>query len=93
MKDLGDKVTAEEKGAVEEKLRSLREAMESDDVSRMNALKEELATAMHPIAQKLYAQAQEAQGGENVASEAEVVSDADDSGSTVDADFSESENK
>lgn len=93
LKDLGDKVTAEEKGAVEEKLRSLREAMESDDVSRMNALKEELATAMHPIAQKLYAQAQEAQGGENVASEAEVVSDADDSGSTVDADFSESENK
>ena len=93
LKDLEDKVTAEEKGAVEEKIRSLREAMESDDVSRLNALKEELATAMHPIAQKLYAQAQEAQGGENVAPETEVVSDADDSGSTVDADFSESENK
>ncbi len=93
LKDLEDKVTAEEKGAVEEKIRSLREAMESDDVSRLNALKEELATAMHPIAQKLYAQAQEAQGGQNVAPETEVVSDADDSGSTVDADFSESENK
>jgi molecular chaperone DnaK len=91
IKDLGDKVTESERGAVESKISALREAMASDDVSRINSARDELSTAMHPIAEKLYAQAQQAPEQDPGASPTSGGA-SDTSGATVDADFKESEN-
>ena len=85
LRDLGDKVSSDEKSSVEAKVTSLREAMKGEDVSAINTAKDELATAMHPIAQKLYEQNQTAQPDSGDAG----APHSDDSANTVDADFSE----
>ncbi|MDR0615600.1 MAG: molecular chaperone DnaK [Synergistaceae bacterium] len=87
LKDLGDKVSESERGAVEAKISALREAMSSDDISRINAAKDELSTSMHPIAEKLYAQAQQASAPDAGNANAEA---GDSDSTTVDADFTES---
>ena len=82
LKDLGDKVTESEKSAVEGRITALREAMESDDVARINSARDELATAMHPIAEKIYASKADAPDAP------EAPSGPDDADvDTVDADF------
>ncbi|GHV28952.1 chaperone protein DnaK [Synergistales bacterium] len=85
--DLGDKVSDTEKAEVEAKISELRERMQSDDISAINAAKEELLKSLHPIAERAYAQAQAA-SDEQAAPEqgSEAASDS----STVDADFKES---
>jgi molecular chaperone DnaK len=86
LRDLGDKVDSSEKAAVEGKINSLRDAIASEDVARINSAREELATAMHPIAEKLYAAkaAESAPGADGPAG-----APADGGGATtVDADFS-----
>ena len=88
LRDLGDKVTAEEKGEVESKISALRDVMNGDDVAAINSAKDALATAMHPIAEKLYAQTQEAASADQGQ---EASADTDTSGPTVDADFSEAD--
>ncbi|MDR1579888.1 MAG: molecular chaperone DnaK [Synergistaceae bacterium] len=92
LKDLGDKVTESEKAAVEGKINILRDAIASEDVDRINSAREELASAMHPIAEKLYAtKAQEnAAGTANGAPEQPDAGSAD--GQTVDADFNTHDN-
>ncbi|MDR3354425.1 MAG: molecular chaperone DnaK, partial [Synergistaceae bacterium] len=89
LKDLGDKVTPEERNSVNACINALRDAMTSDDVSRINSARDDLSNAMHPIAQKLYA----ANAGGQTAGEptAQAGPSADDaSATTVDADFNES---
>ena len=93
LKDLGDKVTESEKASVEGKINILRDAIASEDVARINSARDELASAMHPIAEKLYAaKAQEnasgAAPGGGVAEEPGGASD----GQTVDADFNTHDN-
>jgi molecular chaperone DnaK len=86
LKDLGDKVTDSEKAAVEGKINALRDAIASEDISRINSARDELASAMHPIAEKLYAaKSQEPSAAETQTQE--PMSEASD-GQTVDADFS-----
>lgn len=55
--ELGDKVDAAEKDAVNEKIQKTKDAIASGDVARMKAATEELTTKFNEIAQKLYAQA------------------------------------
>jgi molecular chaperone DnaK len=83
LKDLGDKVTESEKAAVEGKINALRDAIASEDVSRINSARDELASAMHPIAEKLYA----AKSQETAGEAQEPAGGAPDE-QTVDADFS-----
>ena len=85
LRDLGDKVSSDEKSSIDAKVASLREAMKSEDVSDINRAKDELATAMHPIAQKLYEEKQTASSGP---ADAEAHH-SDEAANTVDADFSE----
>ncbi|MDR1020917.1 MAG: molecular chaperone DnaK [Synergistaceae bacterium] len=89
LKDLGDKVTESERGSVEAKISALREAIASDDVARINSAREELSTAMHPIAEKLYAQAQQASAPDAGQPSSDGAAP-DGGGTTVDADFTES---
>ena len=56
MKDLGDKLEAATKDAIQEKTSALRKVMEGDDAEAIKKATEELSTAAHSLAEKLYAQ-------------------------------------
>jgi molecular chaperone DnaK len=57
VKELGDeKVTAEEKAAVESAVKELEEAMKGDDKDTITAKTEALAKVSHGIAEKAYAE-------------------------------------
>lgn len=65
IKELGeDKVTAEEKAAVDDAIAALEEAMKGDDKDEITAKTEALAQASHAIAEKAYAQTGGAEAGE-----------------------------
>jgi len=64
LKDAGDKITAEEKKPVEEKLEALKKLL-ADEKAETEAIKtatQELSTAAQAIGEKLYKAAQEAEG-------------------------------
>ena len=67
IKDLGDKVTADEKDKVKQASESLKKAKEGEDVEAIKKAIDELTQASHQIAQKVYqqtAQQQPAAGGQ-----------------------------
>jgi molecular chaperone DnaK len=80
LKDLGDKVSADEKQKVEDAIKELKEKMEGTDIEAIKKATESLNEVFHPIAQKLYEQAsQEAQtdSQETQGNNADDVVDAD----------------
>ncbi|WP_313365909.1 Hsp70 family protein, partial [Pseudomonas sp.] len=83
--DAGDKVTAEEKAAIEAAVVALEAAVKGDDKAAIDAKVEELSKVSAPVAQKMYAeqQAEQPQGG---AQQAEPEAKHDD---VVDAEFEE----
>ena len=82
--DAGDKVTAEEKAAVEAAVVALEAAVKGDDKAAIEAKVEELSKVSAPIAQKMYAE--QAENPEAAAKPAEDTAKADD---VVDAEFEE----
>ncbi|WP_434678089.1 molecular chaperone DnaK [Pseudomonas sp. R1-18] len=82
--DAGDKVTAEEKAAVEAAVVALEAAVKGDDKAAIEAKVEELSKVSAPIAQKMYAE--QAENPEAAAKPAEEANKADD---VVDAEFEE----
>ncbi|WP_116829256.1 molecular chaperone DnaK [Pseudomonas syringae] len=82
--DAGDKVTAEEKTAVEAALVALEAAIKGDDKAAIEAKVEELSKVSAPIAQKMYAE--QAENPDTAAKPAEETAKADD---VVDAEFEE----
>ena len=66
LRDLGDKVPAAERSAIESKINDLKSAAQSDDVSRIQKASESVQQTFHALSQQLYAQGQpqpEAPGG------------------------------
>jgi molecular chaperone DnaK len=63
LKDLGDKVSPEERGKVESALSDVRTALKSDDKDVIEKKTEALAQASATIAQRAYAQTQGGPGG------------------------------
>ncbi len=63
LKDAGDKITADEKKPVEEKLEALKELLKDEkaDSEKIKKASDELSTAAQAIGEKLYKAAQEAQ--------------------------------
>ncbi|MEI7990198.1 MAG: Hsp70 family protein, partial [Chloroflexota bacterium] len=59
IKDLGDKLPANERESIQSKVTDLRETMKSEDVAKIKQKSEELQNAFYAISQQLYAQ----QGG------------------------------
>ncbi len=57
LEDLGDKVSAEEKAAVQAEIDKVKKALESDDTAAIKAASEELSKKFYDISQKLYADA------------------------------------
>lgn len=81
--DAADKMTADEKTAIEAALADLEEAVKGDDKDAINAKIEALSQASAPVAQKMYAEAEQAQG------DAAQAGQADDADDVVDAEFEE----
>ncbi|MCU0072969.1 molecular chaperone DnaK [Pseudomonas koreensis] len=82
--DAGDKVTAEEKTAIEAAVVALEAAVKGDDKAAIDAKVEELSKVSAPVAQKMYAE--QAQPAEGAAPHDEKADKADD---VVDAEFEE----
>src|SRR3989454_5985554 len=69
LKDLGDKVPADTKKDVEEKLTALRDALKTDDTERIRSATEALRTASTKIGELMYQQQQQAEGPQPGATE------------------------
>ena len=82
--DAGDKVTAEEKTAIEAAVVALEAAIKGDDKAAIEAKVEELSKVSAPVAQKMYAE--QGQPADGAAQQAEPEAKHDD---VVDAEFEE----
>ena len=88
--DLGDKMSAEEKGKVNSKLDELKRAIEANDGARMKSSKEELERTLQEFSTRLYQAA--GQGSPNASDASASAGGAGASssdGDTVDAEFSD----
>ena len=59
LRDLGDKVPSAERGSIESKINDLKQAAQSDDVSRIKKATDDAQNAFHALSQQLYAQGQQ----------------------------------
>jgi molecular chaperone DnaK len=85
LEDLGDKVEAEDKEAIEAAIKDVREALTSESVEEINSKTEALTAAFTKVSEQLYAAAQQeqaaqqsadggsAEGGDSADEEEEVV--------------------
>lgn len=93
LNDFGDKVTADEKGQVQSKIDSLKEALKGSDVEKIKSAKDELQTAFYAIAERVYkeqgASAQAAQPDVSVSSEGTSGGAGNDN--VVDVDYKDAE--
>jgi len=62
LKDLGDKVEASERLAIEQAVRELKEAIKSDDAERVKRGSDALMKVSHKLAEEVYKKTQAAQG-------------------------------
>jgi molecular chaperone DnaK len=84
--DLGDKVTEEEKTAIEAAIKEVEEAVQGSDKEAIDAKVEALSQASMPVMQKAYAEQAQAAGGAEAGAGAQAGA-ADDG--VVDAEFEE----
>ncbi|MDP7063319.1 MAG: molecular chaperone DnaK [Planctomycetota bacterium] len=84
LKDNEAKIDEADKSAIEEKITAVEEALKGEDMAAIDAKVEELTQALHPIASKLYSEAEGDQPGSPPGPEAGADDAADD---VVDADF------
>ena len=93
--DFGDKVSADEKAAVQPKIDALKEALKTDNTDDIKAKSDELQKAFSEIATKVYqaagAAAQAAQGAAEGGSTDNGSNDGSDGNGFVDADFKDVE--
>lgn len=82
LNELGDKVTPEQKTDVEKAKEELKDAVDKDDLEEIKIKMKQLDEILHRISEKLYQEAQQAQGG----TQAEAGEEHED---IVDADFTE----
>ncbi len=71
LKDAGDKVSAEVKTEVEDKVKLAKEALEADDIDTIKKATDELSTSTQKVGQAMYDQAEGPQASNDQASESE----------------------
>jgi molecular chaperone DnaK len=91
LKEYGEKLDAEEKTKIESALKDAEEALKSDDKAQIDAKTQALAQAAQKLGEKMYAEAQKAQGPQT-SEEAKGASKPDDA-NVVDAEFTEVKDK
>ncbi|MBO5478141.1 MAG: molecular chaperone DnaK [Clostridia bacterium] len=88
LKDLGDKVSGEEKAKVETEIDNVKKALEGTDVDKIKEATEKLTQAFYEISEKLYKQANPNAGAEGVDPNAAAGADqAQNDGNVYDADY------
>ena len=99
--ELGESISADDKGAINTALEAAKKALEEDDLDAMNAASEELTKASHKLSEEMYKKASEgsasADAGASAGGDEASSGGADDNGSAeksddedvVDADFEE----
>ena len=90
MADFGDKVSAEDKNAIQPKIDALKEACKGDDTADIKAKTDELSKAIQDLSTKIYQQAGGAAQGQpdmNMGADAGNAGSSDDD--VVDANFTE----
>jgi len=90
MKDLGDKVDADEKAATEAAIAELKKVLDGNDMAEIEAKTQVLTEAAGKIAEKAYAEQAAQAGAQPGAQQAESTSTEDD---VVDAEFEEVKDK
>ena len=91
LKEYGDKLAADEKAKIEAAVRDAEEAMKSDDKEKIDAKAQALSQAAQKLGEKLYAEAQQAQGAQG-GGDAKSSKPADEA-NVVDAEFTEVKDK
>ncbi len=83
LKELGDKVSADEKAVVESAIEDLKEKMKGTDIEAIKAATEKVSESFYPIAQRMYQNTGDAgaqqgqQGGQSSSNNDDNVVDAD----------------
>ncbi len=93
LKDHGDKLSADEKGRIEEALKDAEAALKSDDASAMTAKAEALSEASHKLAEKMYGSGQEAGAQAAEQAGASAAGGSSKAENVVDAEFEEVKDK
>jgi len=91
LKEYGDKLSADEKAKIESALKDAEEAMKSDNKESIDSKAQALSQAAQKLGEKMYADAQKAQGTEG-GGDAKASKPADE-GNVVDAEFTEVKDK
>ncbi|NCE64902.1 molecular chaperone DnaK [Pseudoflavonifractor sp. 524-17] len=88
LEDMGDKIDAGDKATVEGAIQKLKDALKGSDIEAIKTATEEASKAFYPIAEKMYAQNGQQQGGPDMGGAAQD-SGSGDSGdpNVVDADY------
>jgi molecular chaperone DnaK len=92
LKEYGDQLTADEKGAIESALKDAEEAVKGDDKAAIDAKSEALAAAAQKLGEKMYA-AEQAKAQANEGGAQPHADAAKDEGDVVDAEFTEVKDK
>ena len=92
LKEYGDKLAADEKAKIEAAVKDAEEAMKSDDKEKIDAKAQALAQAAQKLGEKMYAEAQQAQGAQS-GGDAKTAKPAEDEANVVDAEFTEVKDK
>src|SRR5712691_1754688 len=88
LKEYGDKLAADEKAKIEAAVKDAEEAMKSDDKEKIDAKAQALAQAAQKLGEKMYAEAQQAQGAQS-GGDAKTAKPGEDEANVVDAEFTE----
>ncbi len=94
LKDLGDKVSAEDKKAIEDKLEELKKVKDGEDIEAIKKATEELTQAFYAVSSKLYQQ-EGAQAGPDMGNMGGADAHAENANddNVVDADFKVEDDK
>ena len=87
LEEHGDKITADEKGAIETEIADLRTALAAEDIADINAKMEKLSQASMKLGEAVYKESQ-AQAPD-IEPDADNANEGDQSDNVVDADFEE----
>ncbi len=82
LRDLGDKVPASDRGAIEKSVSELREALKGEDVARIKTLTEQVQQASYALSQQLYQT-----GAQNAANGGSAGPHGRDQGDVVEGEF------
>jgi molecular chaperone DnaK len=89
LEEVGDKVTADEKSSVEEKVAELRELISGDDIAAIKEKTDDLSKVVQDIGARIYQQAAAEQQAAQQAQDAGADNSSNDDDGTIDAEFEE----